>query len=68
MTPISPDANGNDPYAVPKSRGMFTVLDSINNLTSGKIIQNIIMNRYEINDITLHAKREYFTFASLACS
>ena len=46
MTPISPDADGNDPYAVPKSRGIFTVIHSINNLTSGKIIQNIIMNRY----------------------
>lgn len=45
MTPIAPDADGNDPYAVPKARGMFTVIDSVNNLTSGKIIQNIIMNR-----------------------
>lgn len=45
MTPIAPDANGNDPYAIPKSRGIFTIIDSINNLTTGKIIQNIIMNR-----------------------
>jgi hypothetical protein len=45
MTPISPDADGEDPYAVPKARGIFTVIDSINRITSGKIIQNIIMNR-----------------------
>jgi hypothetical protein len=48
MTPISPNADGNDPYAVPKARRMFTVIDSINSTTSGKIIQNIIMNRYSV--------------------
>ena len=50
MTPISPDADGNDPYAVPKARGMFTVIDSVSRLTSGKIIQNIIMNRLTYED------------------
>ena len=57
MTPISPDADGNDPYAVPKSRGMFTVIHTINNLTSGKIIQNIIMNRYVVT-LTLSQLKE----------
>ena len=45
MTPIAPDINDKDPYEVPKARGIFTVIDSINNFTTGKIIQKIIFNR-----------------------
>ena len=66
MTPISPDADGNDPYAVPKSRGIFTVIHSINNLTSGKIIQNIIMNRYSVISALNILGKEMYTLAELA--
>ncbi|XP_076458766.1 ethanolamine-phosphate cytidylyltransferase-like isoform X1 [Babylonia areolata] len=46
-TPIMPCEDGSDPYAEPKKRGKFKVLDSGNPLTTDMIIQRIIKHRLE---------------------
>ncbi|KAI5637078.1 cytidylyltransferase-like domain-containing protein [Phthorimaea operculella] len=49
-TPISPDGDGSDPYAVPKQRGCFKVLNSGNTMTTEDIVQRIIRHRLEFED------------------
>ncbi|NP_001006037.1 ethanolamine-phosphate cytidylyltransferase [Danio rerio] len=46
-TNVFPDADGTDPYAEPKKRGIFRILDSSNNLTTDDIVQRIIENRLQ---------------------
>uniref|UniRef100_A0A673HI87 ethanolamine-phosphate cytidylyltransferase n=1 Tax=Sinocyclocheilus rhinocerous TaxID=307959 RepID=A0A673HI87_9TELE len=46
-TEVFPDTDGTDPYAEPKKRGIFRILDSGNNLTSDDIVQRIIENRLQ---------------------
>uniref|UniRef100_A0A671T8T3 ethanolamine-phosphate cytidylyltransferase n=1 Tax=Sinocyclocheilus anshuiensis TaxID=1608454 RepID=A0A671T8T3_9TELE len=46
-TEVFPDTDGTDPYAEPKKRGIFRILDSGNNLTSDDIMQRIIENRLQ---------------------
>uniref|UniRef100_A0A8C5EB18 ethanolamine-phosphate cytidylyltransferase n=1 Tax=Gouania willdenowi TaxID=441366 RepID=A0A8C5EB18_GOUWI len=44
-TEVFPDKDESDPYAEPKKRGIFRVIDSGNNLTTDDIVQRIIENR-----------------------
>uniref|UniRef100_A0A673I0E6 ethanolamine-phosphate cytidylyltransferase n=1 Tax=Sinocyclocheilus rhinocerous TaxID=307959 RepID=A0A673I0E6_9TELE len=46
-TEVFPDTDGTDPYAEPKKRGIFRILDSSNNLTTDHIMQRIIENRLQ---------------------
>lgn len=46
-TEVFPDTDRTDPYAEPKKRGIFCVLDSGNNLTTDDIVQRIIKNRLQ---------------------
>ncbi|CAI9721504.1 ethanolamine-phosphate cytidylyltransferase isoform X2 [Octopus vulgaris] len=46
-TPIMPTEDGSDPYAVPKERKKFKMLDSGNDLTTQKIVERIIRNRLD---------------------
>ncbi|KAL0871847.1 hypothetical protein ABMA27_004322 [Loxostege sticticalis] len=47
LTAIAPDANGVDPYKVPKQRGCFKILNSGNTMTTDDIVQRIIRHRLE---------------------
>ncbi|KAJ2943729.1 hypothetical protein O0L34_g16843 [Tuta absoluta] len=49
-TPIARDADASDPYAVPKQRGCFKVLNSGNTMTTEDIVQRIIRHRLEFED------------------
>ncbi|KAG8446394.1 hypothetical protein GDO86_014014 [Hymenochirus boettgeri] len=46
-TDVLPDRDGADPYAEPKQRGIFQMVDSGNNLTTDDIVKRIIKNRLE---------------------
>ncbi|XP_032471655.1 ethanolamine-phosphate cytidylyltransferase isoform X3 [Phocoena sinus] len=46
-TEIMPDKDGSDPYEEPKRRGIFSQIDSGNDLTTDLIVQRIIKNRLE---------------------
>ncbi|XP_043078647.1 ethanolamine-phosphate cytidylyltransferase isoform X2 [Puntigrus tetrazona] len=46
-TEVFSDTDGTDPYAEPKKRGIFRILDSGNNLTTDDIVQRIIENRLQ---------------------
>uniref|UniRef100_A0A8C5EJH7 ethanolamine-phosphate cytidylyltransferase n=1 Tax=Gouania willdenowi TaxID=441366 RepID=A0A8C5EJH7_GOUWI len=46
-TEVFPDKDESDPYAEPKKRGIFRVIDSGNNLTTDDIVQRIIENRLQ---------------------
>ncbi|KAI7791177.1 ethanolamine-phosphate cytidylyltransferase [Triplophysa rosa] len=46
-TEVFPDTDGTDPYAEPKKRGIFRILDSSNSLTTDDIVQRIIKNRLQ---------------------
>uniref|UniRef100_A0A671RT08 ethanolamine-phosphate cytidylyltransferase n=1 Tax=Sinocyclocheilus anshuiensis TaxID=1608454 RepID=A0A671RT08_9TELE len=46
-TEVFPDTDRTDPYAEPKKRGIFRILDSSNNLTTDDIMQRIIENRLQ---------------------
>uniref|UniRef100_H3AF57 ethanolamine-phosphate cytidylyltransferase n=1 Tax=Latimeria chalumnae TaxID=7897 RepID=H3AF57_LATCH len=46
-TEVFLDKDGSDPYAEPKRRGIFRVVDSGNDLTTDNIVQRIIKNRLE---------------------
>ncbi|XP_030372882.1 ethanolamine-phosphate cytidylyltransferase isoform X2 [Scaptodrosophila lebanonensis] len=46
-TPIAMENGKIDPYAVPKTRGIFTLLDSGNNMTTERIVERIISHRLE---------------------
>ncbi|XP_013146740.1 PREDICTED: ethanolamine-phosphate cytidylyltransferase isoform X1 [Papilio polytes] len=47
LTPIAPDADGSDPYKVPKQRACFKTLNSGNSMTTEDIVQRIIRHRLE---------------------
>ncbi|KAL3877222.1 hypothetical protein ACJMK2_034959 [Sinanodonta woodiana] len=47
LTPVMPDVDGSDPYAEPKSRGKFKIIDSETDLTTQMVIDRIISNRLE---------------------
>lgn len=47
QTEVFPDKDGTDPYAEPKKRGVFRVIDSGNGLTTDDIVQRIIENRLQ---------------------
>ncbi|KAG6444810.1 ethanolamine-phosphate cytidylyltransferase [Manduca sexta] len=47
LTTIAPDADGSDPYKVPKQRGCFKLLNSGNTMTTDDIVQRIIRHRLE---------------------
>lgn len=49
---IMPDVDESDPYAEPKSRGKFLILDSGNDMTTQRIVERIIEHRldYEIRN------------------
>lgn len=44
-TPISADVDGSDPYALPKSTGIFKSISSGNKMTTEKIVDRIIQHR-----------------------
>ncbi|KAL1251550.1 hypothetical protein QQF64_019346 [Cirrhinus molitorella] len=46
-TEVFLDTDRTDPYAEPKKRGIFRILDSGNNLTTDDIVQRIIENRLQ---------------------
>ncbi|XP_063363669.1 ethanolamine-phosphate cytidylyltransferase isoform X1 [Cydia amplana] len=46
-TTIARDADGSDPYAVPKRRGCFKIIKSGNSMTTEDIVQRIISHRLE---------------------
>lgn len=45
QTPVLPDFDGRDPYAEPKKRGRFQLIDSKNDMTTAKIVERIIEHR-----------------------
>lgn len=45
QTPYEPDADGSDPYEVPKTLGIFQQIDSGNPMSTQAIITRIIDNR-----------------------
>lgn len=49
-TPIMPCEDGSDPYAEPKKRGKFKIIDSQNFLTTEMIIERIITHRLEFEE------------------
>ena len=44
-TLIMADADGTDPYAFPKQKGIFRTVDSGNPLTTSDIVQRIITHK-----------------------
>lgn len=49
-TRILEDADGSDPYDLPKRKGMFKLLDSGNSSTTEKIVERIIKHRLEYEE------------------
>ncbi|XP_039950605.1 ethanolamine-phosphate cytidylyltransferase isoform X1 [Bactrocera neohumeralis] len=47
QTPIAFEDGKIDPYAVPKTRGIFTLIDSQNSMTTELIVERIISHRIE---------------------
>ncbi|XP_036321852.1 ethanolamine-phosphate cytidylyltransferase isoform X2 [Rhagoletis pomonella] len=47
QTPIALEDGKIDPYAVPKTRGIFTLIDSQNSMTTELIVERIISHRLE---------------------
>ncbi|XP_067621247.1 ethanolamine-phosphate cytidylyltransferase isoform X2 [Eurosta solidaginis] len=47
QTPIALENGKFDPYAVPKTRGIFTLIDSNNSMTTELIVERIISHRLE---------------------
>lgn len=47
QTPIALENGNNDPYAIPKTRGIFTLIDSGNSMTTERIVDRIISHRLE---------------------
>lgn len=48
QTPIMPCEDGTDPYTEPKRQNKFKTLDSGNDITTEKIVERIILHRYDI--------------------
>ncbi|XP_060767727.1 ethanolamine-phosphate cytidylyltransferase isoform X2 [Neoarius graeffei] len=49
-TEVFPDKDGSDPYAEPRKRGIFRILDSENGLTTDDIVQRIIAHRLQFEE------------------
>ena len=49
-TRVADDEDGSDPYAEPKSRNKFKVIESGNDLTTEKLVQSIIANRLSFEE------------------
>lgn len=47
QTPIALENGKIDPYAVPKTRGIFMLIESGNNMTTELIVERIISHRIE---------------------
>lgn len=47
QTPITLENGKLDPYAVPKTRGIFNLIDSGNDMTTERIVERIINHRLE---------------------
>lgn len=47
QTPIALEGGVMDPYAVPKTRGIFMLIDSENTMTTEKIVERIISHRLD---------------------
>lgn len=47
QTPIAFEDGKIDPYAVPKTHGIFTLIDSKNSMTTELIVERIISHRLE---------------------
>ena len=45
-TPVMEDEDGDDPFKIPKERGIFKVISSGSELTTRDIVERIIKNRY----------------------
>jgi len=56
QTPVLPDLDGRDPYAEPKKRGKFQIIDSKNDMTTAKIVERIIEHRLDFEN--RNAKKE----------
>jgi ethanolamine-phosphate cytidylyltransferase len=50
QTPIALEGGHHDPYAVPKTMGKFTLLDSGNDMTTDKIVDRIIRHRIDYEE------------------
>lgn len=55
-TPICADENGLDPFAVPRRRGKFHIIDSSNDVTTDSLVSRIIQHRMEYE--TRNRKKE----------
>ena len=49
-TIIQPDANGQDPFEVPKKQGKFKIIDSHNDLTTEKLVERILARRLDYEE------------------
>ncbi|XP_061386504.1 ethanolamine-phosphate cytidylyltransferase-like, partial [Musca vetustissima] len=47
QTPIALEDGKIDPYAIPKTRGIFCLIDSKNTMTTERIVERIISHRLE---------------------
>jgi ethanolamine-phosphate cytidylyltransferase len=47
LTPVAPGSDGQDPYAVPKARGLFRQVESGNQLTTEALVQRIVARRLD---------------------
>lgn len=55
-----------DPYAIPKTRGIFTLIDSGNTMTTEKIVDRIISHRLEFERRNIaKEKKEIEAFEAL---
>lgn len=50
VTQVSLDSKGDDPYAEPKRRGVFKVVESGNSLTTEALVQRIVVRRMEYEE------------------
>lgn len=49
-TPVSPDIDHSDPYAEPKRRNKFKLVESENDMTTETLVQRIIANRLSFEE------------------
>lgn len=57
-TPIASDEDGGDPYAVPKARDQFVLVDSLSDMTTEKIVERIIRNRLQFEERNIKKERK----------
>jgi ethanolamine-phosphate cytidylyltransferase len=58
QTAIAFEAGQHDPYAVPKTMGKFTLLDSGNDMTTEKIVERIIRHRLEFEERNMKKEKK----------